>query len=218
MASLLQSVRSSSPRPDTASTLTPDAPVASPTPAPDMPGPSTPAPAAAPAVAAAATSSPSSPSSPPVAEAQKTIQPVPQSPTPSSVSSCSSSSSSSTSSTLSLPAGQNAEITNAQARSVVIAGGAHPKALELDPALPTHNGTNDTDTTAVSRHPRSSRTIAIREAGESGRRGVHPIKFIKVLFASPSRAAKLCNVLWPLVPVAIVLQCECVWERPSICL
>lgn len=45
-------------------------------------------------------------------------------------------------------------------------------------------------------------------AGESGRRGFHPWKFLKINFKSASRASTLCNVLWPFVPAALAVRCE----------
>jgi Ca2+:H+ antiporter len=45
----------------------------------------------------------------------------------------------------------------------------------------------------------------IQPAGESGRRGIHPIKFIKIVWDSASRASKLCGFLWPVVPAAITI-------------
>ena len=45
----------------------------------------------------------------------------------------------------------------------------------------------------------------IQPAGESGRSGIHPIKFIKIVWISASRASKLCGFLWPVVPAAITL-------------
>ncbi|KAJ4357574.1 uncharacterized protein N0V89_002150 [Didymosphaeria variabile] len=41
--------------------------------------------------------------------------------------------------------------------------------------------------------------------GESGRSGFHPGHFIRVSWRSGSKVAKYVNLLWPLVPVAIIL-------------
>ncbi|KAG5662314.1 hypothetical protein KAF25_004732 [Fusarium avenaceum] len=46
----------------------------------------------------------------------------------------------------------------------------------------------------------------IKPAGESGRRGFHPIHFSKISFRSTSRASLLCNFLWPFVPAAIAVR------------
>ncbi|KEY67888.1 hypothetical protein S7711_02099 [Stachybotrys chartarum IBT 7711] len=46
----------------------------------------------------------------------------------------------------------------------------------------------------------------IAHEGESGRSGFHPRHFLIVLWRSSCTASMLVNVLWPFVPVAIVLQ------------
>ncbi|ENH63092.1 Vacuolar cation/proton exchanger 2 [Fusarium oxysporum f. sp. cubense race 1] len=46
----------------------------------------------------------------------------------------------------------------------------------------------------------------IKPAGESGRKGFHPIHFSKISFRSASRASLLCNFLWPFVPAAIAVR------------
>jgi Ca2+:H+ antiporter len=48
----------------------------------------------------------------------------------------------------------------------------------------------------------------IQPAGESGRRGFHPWKFLRISFRSASRASLVCNVLWPVVPAALAVRCE----------
>ena len=49
-------------------------------------------------------------------------------------------------------------------------------------------------------------TRKIKPQGESGRRGIHPLKFMKLTWKSASKASCLCNVLWPFVPAAIALH------------
>ncbi|KAK4120416.1 hypothetical protein N657DRAFT_649213 [Parathielavia appendiculata] len=46
----------------------------------------------------------------------------------------------------------------------------------------------------------------IAHEGESGRSGFHPRHFVSVLWRSSSKVSMLVNVLWPFVPVAIVLR------------
>ncbi|KAH7406244.1 Sodium/calcium exchanger protein-domain-containing protein [Phaeosphaeria sp. MPI-PUGE-AT-0046c] len=46
----------------------------------------------------------------------------------------------------------------------------------------------------------------IHPDGESGRSGFHPLHFFSVAWKSGSNAAKYANLLWPFVPVAIVLH------------
>ena len=82
------------------------------------------------------------------------------------------------------------------------------------PILPMYADTNGSDTTAVAAptHTNTMRklalrhTLTIRPAGESGRTGFHPLKFLRILMMGSSRVSKICNLLWPLVPVSIVLQ------------
>lgn len=52
----------------------------------------------------------------------------------------------------------------------------------------------------------------IQPAGESGRRGIHPIKFCKIVWTSASRASKLCGIFWPVVPAAITIS----YVRPDL--
>lgn len=53
---------------------------------------------------------------------------------------------------------------------------------------------------------RGSGRRMIQPAGESGRRGFHPWKFLVINFRSASRASLVCNVLWPLVPAALAVR------------
>ncbi|KAF4333735.1 Ca2+:H+ antiporter [Fusarium beomiforme] len=46
----------------------------------------------------------------------------------------------------------------------------------------------------------------IAHEGESGRSGFHPRHFLSVLWRSSCTASKWVNVLWPFVPIAIILQ------------
>jgi len=47
---------------------------------------------------------------------------------------------------------------------------------------------------------------AVAHEGESGRSGFHPAHFLRVLWRSSCTASMVVNVLWPFVPVAIVLH------------
>ncbi|KAF2113240.1 Ca2+:H+ antiporter [Lophiotrema nucula] len=49
-------------------------------------------------------------------------------------------------------------------------------------------------------------TRGIAPEGESGRKGIHPLKFLRICFRSSSRMSLLVNFLWPVVPVAIALH------------
>lgn len=64
-----------------------------------------------------------------------------------------------------------------------------------------------------SRSERSSRnhnghrvTTGIQPEGESGRTGIHPHKMLPICWRSTSGASQLCNILWPVVPVAIGIR------------
>lgn len=61
--------------------------------------------------------------------------------------------------------------------------------------LPTHNGDAAKQTTR-----------GIQPDGESGRRGFHPWKFLKISTRSVSTLSAATNVLWPFVPAAIILH------------
>jgi Ca2+:H+ antiporter len=67
-------------------------------------------------------------------------------------------------------------------------------ASELNPATNGHDGSP----TRV--------TPGIKAAGESGRSGIHPLHFFKIIFRSSSKASRICNVLWPVVPAAIAVR------------
>lgn len=60
--------------------------------------------------------------------------------------------------------------------------------------LPIHN------------HKRHGPGKHIKPEGESGRRGVHPFKLMKLIWKSSSKASAFCNVLWPFVPAGIALH------------
>lgn len=64
-----------------------------------------------------------------------------------------------------------------------------------DSYLPQHNGEMSKPTTR-----------GIQAEGESGRRGVHPWKFLKISARSVSTLSACTNVLWPFVPAAIILH------------
>ena len=49
-------------------------------------------------------------------------------------------------------------------------------------------------------------TRGIHPDGESGRKGWHPWKFLKICVRSSSMVSKFVNVLWPFVPAAIAVH------------
>ena len=65
---------------------------------------------------------------------------------------------------------------------------------------------------AASKHNHGMRSFGhrlprrIHPNGESGRKGIHPWKFLKICFRSSSLISKFVNVLWPFVPAAIAIH------------
>jgi Ca2+:H+ antiporter len=66
---------------------------------------------------------------------------------------------------------------------------------ESTPLLPT-----------VTEHPVQTVTNGIAYEGESGRSGFHPRHFFSVLWRSSCTVSMMVNVLWPFVPLAIILH------------
>ncbi|TQN69554.1 Vacuolar cation/proton exchanger 2 [Colletotrichum shisoi] len=75
-------------------------------------------------------------------------------------------------------------------------GSEHSHAHESSPLLPT----------TAFRVAHESISSRIAHEGESGRSGFHIGHFLVVLWRSSCTASMVVNVLWPVVPVAIVLQ------------
>ncbi|SPJ71373.1 related to vacuolar Ca2+/H+ antiporter [Fusarium torulosum] len=75
-----------------------------------------------------------------------------------------------------------------------------------DHTLPVPSTYNDHKRGDRRRNGDDSMSRFIKPAGESGRRGFHPIHFSKISFRSTSRASLLCNFLWPFVPAAIAVR------------
>lgn len=66
-------------------------------------------------------------------------------------------------------------------------------ANEKGSTLPTHQ----TDGNAVSRR--------IQPEGESGRRGINPLQFLKICWRGSCAASKVLNILWPMVPISLIV-------------
>lgn len=49
-------------------------------------------------------------------------------------------------------------------------------------------------------------TKYIAPDGESGRKGIHPLHFFRIVWRSSSDASRAVNVLWPVVPAAIAMR------------
>jgi Ca2+:H+ antiporter len=54
-------------------------------------------------------------------------------------------------------------------------------------------------------------TRFIAPDGESGRKGIHPLHFFKIIWSSASDAARAVNLLWPAVPAAVAVR----YARPD---
>lgn len=68
----------------------------------------------------------------------------------------------------------------------------------------------------LEKEPHSSRHVLglfrVNSAGESGRSGVHPFRFLLVCFRSVCTLSMMVNVLWPFVPAAIAMH----FARPDL--
>ncbi|KAI1618399.1 Ca2+:H+ antiporter [Exophiala viscosa] len=74
------------------------------------------------------------------------------------------------------------------------AAGSSSASPSPNPALPQYN------------HNGHEITRGIHPDGESGRRGIHPVDFINVIWASSCTLSSWVNILWPFVPAAIALH------------
>ncbi|KAF5578844.1 Ca2+:H+ antiporter [Fusarium subglutinans] len=75
-----------------------------------------------------------------------------------------------------------------------------------DRTLPVPNTYSEHKRGEKRNHGNGKMSRYIKPAGESGRKGFHPIHFSKISFRSTSRASLLCNFLWPFVPAAIAVR------------
>lgn len=85
-----------------------------------------------------------------------------------------------------------------------VSPGPYPDDDPDDRTLPVPNISSGHSRRRVSEKSGSS---WVQPAGESGRRGFHPIRFMRISWKSTSRASLLCNLLWPVVPAAIAVRC-----------
>ncbi|KAF7547910.1 hypothetical protein G7Z17_g7397 [Cylindrodendrum hubeiense] len=69
-----------------------------------------------------------------------------------------------------------------------------------------HNGETTPLLPTISNHVAHEHEGGHENEGESGRSGFHPTHFFAVLWRSSCTASMLVNVLWPFVPLAIVLH------------
>lgn len=66
---------------------------------------------------------------------------------------------------------------------------------EKDAEIANHEG----------KHPRVLGLFRVQSTGESGRKGFHPFHFFYIIFRSTCTLSMIVNILWPFVPVAIVM-------------
>lgn len=55
-------------------------------------------------------------------------------------------------------------------------------------------------------HRKQKGPVKVKSAGESGRTGVNPIMFFKIVWRSTSWLSRAVNILWPFVPAAIAVK------------
>ncbi|PBP23556.1 Ca2+/H+ antiporter [Diplocarpon rosae] len=79
----------------------------------------------------------------------------------------------------------------------------NPADMEKSAAAPTQNSTSAGHGVNHNGH---KVTKGIKPEGESGRRGIHPIRFLQICWSSASFASRAVNILWPVVPAAIVVR------------
>lgn len=65
---------------------------------------------------------------------------------------------------------------------------------------------NDHHNRTIFNHKGHKVTKGIAPDGESGRKGISPLHFLKICFRSTCKASMFVNVLWPFVPVAIAMH------------
>lgn len=79
-----------------------------------------------------------------------------------------------------------------------------------DAMLPQHAGEVATGTHGArgGNHgwTRTKGGLHIKSAGDSGRSGIHPIQFFKVIWKSSCFLSSIVNILWPFVIAAIVIH------------
>ena len=81
---------------------------------------------------------------------------------------------------------------------------AEPKVESTVP--PPHSSSGRTgDGLPIYNHNGHKVTRGIHPDGESGRKGIHPLHFLRICFRSTSTASKFVNFLWPFVPAAIAI-------------
>lgn len=87
-------------------------------------------------------------------------------------------------------------------RSASIDGQREKSAQE--PTLPqSRQDTGENGHGAHHRREHPGGPVRVKTEGESGRRGIHPLQFLKIIWRSSSWLSLAVNVLWPIVPASI---------------
>ncbi|ETS82492.1 hypothetical protein PFICI_04368 [Pestalotiopsis fici W106-1] len=75
-----------------------------------------------------------------------------------------------------------------------------------DAALPHHRGDVENGHHRRTRKRPQKGLVRVKSAGESGRRGLHPLHFFRIVWRSTSWLSRAVNILWPIVPAAIAVH------------
>jgi Ca2+:H+ antiporter len=81
-----------------------------------------------------------------------------------------------------------------------------PEANESTHLLHNQNHEGEDGSAAHHHHHHHSLTDGIALEGESGRSGFHPTHFLHVLWLSSNPISQYMNLLWPFVPLAIIMH------------
>ncbi|KAI1108070.1 hypothetical protein F5Y14DRAFT_118017 [Nemania sp. NC0429] len=80
------------------------------------------------------------------------------------------------------------------------------KHASASPALPQARQDIVDDEHEADRHGQMlAGGIRVKTAGESGRRGIHPLHFFRIIWMSSSKISRAVNILWPFVPAALAV-------------
>ncbi|KAI0198922.1 hypothetical protein F4808DRAFT_462310 [Astrocystis sublimbata] len=78
-----------------------------------------------------------------------------------------------------------------------------PQSRHDDLLTQAENGTSNNNNGEKKRRPPGP--IRVKTEGESGRRGFHPLHFLKITWKSSSSISRAVNILWPFVPAALAV-------------
>lgn len=84
--------------------------------------------------------------------------------------------------------------------------------IEPEPQPLPANGNGNASSILPTHKGHGHDLFRVDTAGESGRTGIHPLKFLTICFKSTSKVSMAVNVLWPFVPAAVALH----FARPDL--